>query len=352
MFEKEHFLIFHPFHWECRNCHQKSTFCGEGFSLKQKLDKTFENQQNDRSIEEVKIFKQFKDSVSTIKTLENQSSGVICEEECVCIKCGLLSRITCWVEISKNRISDDEYKVQIEDIIILDGDLILKCIPGLYRGIDIVVGLNNLYLRWWYLNGDINIICPFIGSDEFSYLDDVGRKIYKTHNNIFIDRNNRNPFNQIITRDNLWNIEQKSWIPIKERLRRYIVDHCSYEWDENLNANIIREGAKGSGILHYFTENIQGVNIRSNVPKKDRDNFYYKGYFHGKMYGAILAENAEVVITSYNYVNVETLQFESVALQRMDKTEFKYQIDKMSKDSKLELDLMENPLKDFETLWC
>ena len=134
MFEKEHFLIFHPFHWECKNCHQKSTFYGEGFSLQQKLDKTFENQRNDRSIEEVKIFKQFKDSVSTIKTLENQSSGIICEEECVCIKCGLLSRITCWVEISKNRISDDEYKVQIEDIIILAGDLILKCIPGLYRG--------------------------------------------------------------------------------------------------------------------------------------------------------------------------------------------------------------------------
>ncbi|MGC9337907.1 MAG: hypothetical protein ACP5EQ_07425 [Candidatus Cloacimonadia bacterium] len=351
MFEKKHFLMFHPFHWECTNCDQKSTFQGEGFNLKNLLDNVFKDIQDDEDIMKIRIFKHFAESERTIKTLGNECSGIICEVEGVCTECGMSLKIVCWVEISKKLLGENDYKLQIEDIIILDGDLNLQCAPGLYRGVDIAVGLNNLYMRWWYLNGDISIICPFIDSEGFSYFDDVGRKIHKTYNNMFIDKTNRNPFTKIISRDKLWDLDKRRWVSLEERLRKYIGDDCSYKWDDTLKANIIREGDKGSGILNYFTENMLGVNIRSSLPKKDRDNFYYKGYFHCKIYGAILAEYAEVVITSYNYLNVETLQFESVVLQRMDKTELQYQVNKISRDSKLELELIENPLEDFNTLW-
>lgn len=87
-----------------------------------------------------------------------------------------------WVEFEKEDKGNNKFKVNIVDVSIIDSDSKLICETGLYRGVDIAVGLNDLFLRWWYLNGEIIIICPFISGDGISYFDQIGNKIFKTHN--------------------------------------------------------------------------------------------------------------------------------------------------------------------------
>lgn len=77
MLTDDEFSRFFPFHWECNNCKCKSTFRGEGFCLSNILPKYFDKTFNDRSIEEVSIFKDRGKAINTIKTQTNGTSAFI-----------------------------------------------------------------------------------------------------------------------------------------------------------------------------------------------------------------------------------------------------------------------------------
>jgi hypothetical protein len=86
----------------------------------------------------------------------------------------------------------------------------------------------------------------------------------------------------------------------------------------------------GSGLLFVLQNTLKVVD---NVYRKELGGAHATAnYFHGKMYGAILKDKVEMVITSYNYTGQEILQLESVALVETPKENFKHQIYKFEND--------------------
>jgi hypothetical protein len=345
------FRRFFPFHWECNMCNCKSTFGGEAFLLRQTIQEYFKDTFSDQTIEEIPIFKERDKAIETIRTHSNGTSAFVCEVQGKCHKCSSNVMLISWVEFEKENLGNNEFRLNLVDMSIIDSDANLICETGLYRGVDIAVGLNDLFLRWFYMKGEITIVCPFIVGDGISYFDEIGNKITKTHNNIYIDAHIHNPFKRIITRDNIYNQSRKRFEGIEERLTDFILSNASYGYDKNLSSYIIPTGNLGAGLCKIFDENLYGVNIIQKVEAQLRDHIYYRGYFHGKLYGAKLGEFSEVVVSSYNYIDVETLQFESVALQQIESKQFDFQIQKMFDDNRLSVKYIEKPLKEYTVLW-
>lgn len=350
MLTEEEFLRFFPFHWECKCCHKKSTFRGEQFSLENVLNEDFSKIADDDSLDYVTSFEDIEKAKSAIKYITYETTATYCTVNCKCLNCLTNINISAWVEVSKEKLSDTEYRIEIVDLSITDGDLDLICEPGLYRGTDIATGLNQLYLRWFYLSGDITVVCPFIESNSVDYFESIGQQILKTYSFIHGGESNTNPFKRIITRDNLWNIDLKRPIGIEKRILSFIENNSNYIYQDHLSSILIPDRSLGAGLCKIIKNNLFGINLRIERNQKLKDHHYYRGYFHGKLYGASFGKTSEIVVTSYNYVSVETLQFESVSLHFSTPEKLEFQVEKMFHDKQLEISLIDDFLSKYTVL--
>ena len=311
-----------PFHWQCSFCNHIMSLQGDIYDEKA-IHEAFEDYIDLEYLEKHPLIKNDRLSHDVLKNLsEGDTTGLITpiEGQCTNPECKLSLELQIWLELQLERKDGSNALFNVTNIILLDGDMIkVNSIPGFYRGVDIAGGLSNLYLRWWHLKGEIFVICPFIGLRELEFFDDVGLKILKTHNSIMVSNPIHNPFNRIITRKNVSHNFKRTQIS-------HLIDSYLYELSED---RIFLDGQPGSGLLFAFQDNIYEV---ENVPRgkcfgEENEPQRFANYFHGKLYGACFNGMAEVVITSYNYTVVESLQLESLAFIQTSEDNLRRQIE-------------------------
>jgi len=255
---------------------------------------------------------------------------------CTNRKCGCETNLKVWVELGVERKDGSSVLLNVLNTVLVDGeDLIVDAHPGFYRGIDIATGLNNLYLRWWYLGADIFVICPFIGKSELKFFDEIGLQILKTYNSMMISRPINNPFKKIITRKNAQHNFKKA------KTSELIYDYL-HEIDNNM---VFLDGYPGSGLEFVFSGSLFEV---ENIPRKgyhgqENEHLKFANYFHGKLYGACFNGMSEVVVTSYNYTSVESLQLESLSFVRSSEENLRRQIEIFENDQHMAISPVEMP---------
>ena len=316
-----------PFHWQCSFCDHIMPLSGDVYDEKP-IYKAFEDYIDMEYLEKHPFIKDDRLSFDVLKNLsEGDTTGLITsvEGQCANPECKLSFELKVWMELELERKDGSNALFNVTNIILLDGDMIkVNSIPGFYRGIDIAEGLSNLYLRWWHLKGEIFVICPFIGMRELKFFDDVGLRILKTHNSIMVSNPIHNPFNRIITRKNVSHNFKRTKIS-------HLIDSYLYELSED---RIFLYGYPGSGLLFVFKNNAYEV---ENLPRgeffgQENEPQRFANYFHGKLYGACFNGRAEVVITSYNYTVVESLQPESLAFIQTSEDMLRHQIEIFERD--------------------
>lgn len=228
--------------------------------------------------------------------------------------CGAELDLIVWVRISiEDKVDDGIFQFSISDYFVIDGDSIsVASNPGFYRGMDIAEGLHKLYLRWWYLGGEITVVCPFIGKKELEFFDRIGLDILRT-----VNRPKENPFKRIITRQATY--EYKKRVTILDKIHQYL--------DESTENDFVREINRGNGLEFVMKGALLGVECGKMPKTPYNPQFQCADYFHGKMYGALLRSGAEMVITSYNYVDREVLQLESLAFVETSKENYIHHIE-------------------------
>lgn len=230
--------------------------------------------------------------------------------------CGAELDLVVWVRISiEDKMDDGIFQFSISDYFVIDGDSIsVASNPGFYRGMDIAEGLHKLYLRWWYLGGEITVVCPFIGKKELEFFDRIGLDILRT-----VNRPKENPFKRIITRQATYEYQHRKWVTILNKIDEYL--------DDSTDNDFLKEMNRGRGLEFVMKEALFGVECGKLPKTLDNPQFQCADYFHGKMYGALLRSGAEMVITSYNYVDREVLQLESLAFVETSKENYIHHVE-------------------------
>lgn len=317
---KQEFDLF-PFCWKCTACGKMIPPSCKFISEKD-IYKTFQDVINVDELNKIPILARNYRAQETIKNMfKGEKSAIILSIKGQCPICNMPSTLAIWVELELYHKEDEYLTLSVNHYEILDGDYIqLGSIPGFYRGVDIASGLNNLFLRWFYLNGEIYVICPFINKEELEYFDKIGRRILITNSSLGNPKYYTNPFKKIITRR--YTGSGKDRTTMTELIGKYL---------KGLNGDTcFIEGNPGSGIIFIMTGSLTEV---ENKPRRElQDHHQYANYFHAKFYGGLLNDTAEIVITSYNYTVPEILQLESLAFLEISKDDFKHQIAKFVKD--------------------
>jgi len=314
-----------PFRWSCRYCSRPYPLA-DFFDAKD-IYKHFESPLLIADLRKITIL----DS-KTVDKITQLYNGDTCafvtkmNGKCINPKCNAELGLVVWIDIFVEDKSDTDVYITVSNYIILDGDIEVYSQPGFYRGIDIAAGLQDLYLRWWYLGGDISVFCPYIGLEEIRYFDNTGLSILKTVN---VQR--RNPFRRIVTR----RINYNFGIPVSfmEKVSDYLNNTDDAEW--------IKTYQKGMGLSFIFKGTLYGVETSKSKDKRMSDkSFELAHYFHAKMYGALLPYNAEMVITSYNYIEAEAMQLESLAFVEASKEDFEHQVQIFEKDQHMKIKVL------------
>lgn len=317
-----------PFSWRCSVCDHLMPLDGDIYDETQILNQ-FKDSINLDQLDRHPLIRTDNISHVVLRSLtEGETTGLIitANGRCTNSNCGCSFTFRVWLELELERKDEPYALFTVLNSIILDGDLISKdAIPGLYRGTDIAGGLSDLYLRWWYLKGEIFVICPFISMNQLKTFDELGLKILKTHNSIMVSNPIYNPFKMIITRYHIMhNFKWHTTFPklVKMYLKRFSED------------GIFLDREPGDGLHSIFRKNLYGVKNRPVKGCKGEENeaLKYASYFHGKLYGACLKGSAEVVITSYNYTGVEGLQLESLAFVQTSEENLRRQIEIFTND--------------------
>jgi hypothetical protein len=322
-------------------CHTKNTFYGAPFINENDLYK-YSNELIDlESLEKISFLRNSQEAQEVLKNLyEDETAAIICSLNGQCPECLTSMKLTVWVhfEVHKHN-QDSSVNIEIINYQILDGDYIsISCTPGFYRGVDIASGLHHLYMRWWYLKGEISVICPFIDKDGLQYFDDIGVHILKTNNCRLYTTNHQNPFKRIIFR-NRQDGDDFQKTTITKLIQEFLEENCHVE---NNDWESLRVGEPGSGIKFVMNNSLVKVNTKwekQNFP--ENKHHASASYFHGKLYGALLTDKAEMVITSYNYSNRETLQLESATLVETSRENLIHQINKFENDGYMTQELVE-----------
>jgi len=97
--------------------------------------------------------------------------------------------------------------------------------------------------------------------------------------------------------------------------------------DESTENDFVREINRGNGLEFVMKGALLGVECGKMLKTPYNPQFQCADYFHGKMYGALLRSGAEMVITSYNYVDREVLQLESLAFVETSKENYIHHIE-------------------------
>jgi hypothetical protein len=290
------------------------------------FESDFEDWIDAEDLDKIPLFKNDHKAKEVIRNItKGEVTAIISKLQGVCPKCGGEMDLEVWIKFLVDDREDNMVLLSIENEIILDGSrLRVEAIPGFYRGVDIADGLHKLYLRWWFLGGDIYIFCPFINVDCYEYLDQIGNDIQIIYSSMMADEKSRQPFKMIVTRRIL---SAKYNDTAETRIEKFM---SKTERDMSFIP-----GRPGKGI-DFLSESFFGV---ETVSPKDKAPENYKTYFHGKMYGAVMPYGrAEMVLTSYNYIEYETMQLESLSFVDIDEGTFMKQVYKFKDDPHMKIE--------------
>jgi len=319
--KREEFDLF-PFCWKCTVCGETFLPYGDFFTEEDILEPFQEKVIHAEELSRISILATNYEAQDTIKNMfQGENAAIVCSLKSCCPRCKVIFNLNTWIDLKLYEKENGYLKLSVNGYEILNGDNIqIHSIPGFYRGTDIAGGLNRLFLRWFYLKGDIFVICPFIVEEELEYFDNIGIKILKTNNSLGNPKYPVNPFKKIITRMYTGFGQDRS--TMTESIRKYL---------KKLNGDrSFIEGQPGSGLVFVMEGSLIEV---ENVPKHELQGHHqYANYFHAKLYAGLLDDTAEVVITSYNYTVPEILQLESLAFLRISKEDFEHQISKFVND--------------------
>ncbi len=312
-----------PFCWSCSFCGKKFTPHG-AFYNEQDILQSFPDSIHVDELDSIPILANNHEAQETIRYLfPGETAAIICSSQGQCTnrECKMPFELKAWIDIDLLEKDNEHLKLNVNGFEILDGDYLqISCSPGFYRGVDIAEALSRLFLRWFYLKGEISVFCPFIDQEHLEYFDKTGINILKTNSSLGNPRSNANPFKKIITRRHTGFGRDRT--TMTESIKRYL---------KELNGDrSFIEGQPGSGLVFVMTGSLIEVENRPRVELQDHHK--YANYFHAKLYGGLLAENAEIVVTSYNYAFPEILQLESFAFMRISRDDFEHQISKFIDD--------------------
>ena len=318
---RKEFDLF-PFCWKCNVCGETFLPHGDFFREEHIFQPFQETTIHTEELNKIPILSRNYDAQEKIKNMfQGEKAAITCSMGGQCPQCNVPFDLKTWIDFELYEKQNRYLKLYVNDYEILDGDNIqIHSIPGFYRGTDIAGGLSKLFLRWFYLKGDIFVICPFIVKEELEYFDNIGIKILKTNSSLGNQKYHANPFKKIITRRHTGFGQDRT--TMTESIRKYL---------EELNGDrSFIEGQPGSGLVFVMTGSL--VEVENRPRRKLQGHHQYANYFHAKLYGGLLNGTAEVVITSYNYTVPETLQLESLAFLQISKEDFEYQISKFLND--------------------
>ena len=198
-------------------------------------------------------------------------------------------------------------------------------------GIDICSILPRLFLRWWRRGYKIDIVVPFINSEYFSIFHDVGVYFATYDKNLSDDHLPLplNPFRYIVFRKYQSRFKGKT-ITLNDRVNEYY-------------NNIFKE--KGED---YFYLNPDGLSVACDsiyqVVNEVKDAVEgdlaqkYSGNFHSKFIAGVGEDNVELYLMSYNFWEIEDLQFETQYLTNFNSEQYNREIEIFMKYHRLQLE--------------
>lgn len=187
-------------------------------------------------------------------------------------------------------------------------------------GVDIYEILPQLFLRWWRKGYKIDIVVPFINTEYFSLFHNVG-KFFITYDKSLSDDDislDKNPFRYIIFRkvQNRYNGNETTiWDKLKEFYQGIFKKHG----DDYFSMNPDGVGVAKDSIY-------QVVNKVKDVPGDKCLAHKYSGNFHAKFIAGVGEEKAELYLMSYNFGEIEDLQFETHFLVNLDSKKYNNEI--------------------------
>lgn len=229
--------------------------------------------------------------------------------------------------INCNAPIDAEILIEMEEDEILNYEIIasdsleFSLDSFLVMGIDIYSHCQLLFLRWWRDNRDIDVVVPFITKEYFQLFFDLlkityGYKSFLSDDNVSL---NNNPFNKLVFRK-----KQNKTSTLKEVFNDWA--SCNIKSvSNNLNSLTIYED-----IIDNIYDCLYQVENTPNYCYKTEDNvenlnlaLMYERYFHAKYFAGVNKNNTELFITSYNFGDIEGLQYETQCINIIDTEEYK-----------------------------
>jgi len=178
-------------------------------------------------------------------------------------------------------------------------------------GIDIYSILPKLFLRWWKKNYQIDIVVPFINSEYVELFEETGKYFLCYEKNISDNKLplQRNPFRKIVFR------KIQSRFRGKEQTLENVIDDYYKHKFEKYGDDFFYMNPDG---VDMITNSIFQVvnNIKENV--SDSLSHKYSVNFHAKFIAGISDKTTELYLMSYNFGDIESLQFETHFLINVD----------------------------------
>lgn len=267
-----------------------------------------------------KLFDKRKDE-DFVNKINNKYVSFIQKYENKCPKCNSNIDAEILIELKNGEISS--YEICASDVMefSLDSFLALGC--------DIYSHFNLLFLRWWRANRDIDVVIPFINEEYFELFFSIMKKTYSYDRFLSDDDNlilNTNPFNKLIFRKNHHVFSNK--ITLQQMYNNY----CSkvmkdYQFQEyELNEKVLSEIGNCLYQVNNFAKRMYSNNKEENrifdEIAKDNQALVCEGYFHAKFLAGVKKENTELFITSYNFGDIEGLQYETQCLNTIETNEY------------------------------
>lgn len=226
----------------------------------------------------------------------------------LCSECGnnLKIELLCEFEFSHEDEKVTTYLAEIKHYFIVDSNNSeIGTLDGIFFGKDILSTIRWFIFRWSIISNKIYIVSPFLDLENINFLislqENIGDSIRsKCEISNIISR-------KVMNNGKYFNLETN----LKEKLNSLKKEYClddvySYCYDCD-NYTFCERRRLGT-----FFSKMKFVEFKNN--------------FHAKLYGGIINDDCETIITSFNLLSSELKQKESFTLIHMNSSEVESQI--------------------------
>jgi hypothetical protein len=187
-------------------------------------------------------------------------------------------------------------------------------------GIDIYSILPSLILRWWRNKYKIDIVVPFINREYFELFQNTG-KFMVSYNKKYSDQKidlEKNPFRYIVFRK-----FQSRYKGIERKVSDEINDYYKNIFEKNGDDYFYIS----TDVIAFISASIYQVVNKVKSETLDDLGQKYSGNFHAKFLSGFDERNAELYLMSYNFGDIEALQFETHFLTVLDSIKYQMEMD-------------------------